>query len=90
MSLDITIFFKNKKRDLSNISEEGVESSKKQLKGSLSDSSVSEYTEVLSERLETPEYVNILFNCLQNLEKEIKILWDIAQTTQENQIKSTM
>ena len=72
MSLDITNFFKNKKRDLSNISEEGVESSKKQLKGRLSDSSVSEYTEVLSEGLKTPEYVNILFNCLQKFRKRNK------------------
>ena len=28
-----------------------------------------------------------MFNCLQNLEKETKILKDIAQTKQENQIK---
>ena len=27
---------------------------------------------------------------MQNLEKEIKILWDIAETTQENQFKDTM
>ena len=90
MSLDITNFFKNKKRNLRNNQEEGVEPSKKQRKGSLDDSSVSEYTEVFPEGLKAPEYVNILFNCLQNLEREIKILRDIAQTTQENQIKSTM
>ena len=86
-SLDITNFFKSKKRDLSNNSEEGGESSKKQREGSLNDSSVSDNTEVFAERLKSPEFVSILFNCLQNLEREIKILRDIAQTTQENQIK---
>ena len=30
-----------------------------------------------------------MFNCLRNLEKEIKILRDIEQTTQENHIKGT-
>ena len=89
MSLDITNFFKSKKRDLSNNSEESGESSKKQREGSLNDSSVSENTEVFAEGLKSPECVSILFNCLQNLEKEMKILRDIAQTTQENQIKGT-
>ena len=89
MSLDITNFFKRKKRDLSNSSEESGESSKKQREGSLNDSSVSENTEVFAEGLKSPECVSILFNCLQNLEKEMKILRDIAQTTQENQIKGT-
>ena len=46
MSLDITKFFKSKKKDLSNSSEESGESSKKQRKGSLNDSSVSGNTEV--------------------------------------------
>ena len=87
MSLDITNFFKGKKRDLSNNSEEGGESRKKQRKGSLNDSSVSDNTEVFAEGLKSPECISILFNCLQN--SETKILRDIAQKTQENQIKST-
>ena len=69
--------------------EEGRESNKKQHKGSLNDSSVSNNTEVFAERLKFHECVRILFNCLQNLEKEIKVLRVIAQTTQENQIKGT-
>ena len=89
MSLDITIFFKSKKRDLSNNSEESGESSKKQRKGSLNDSSVSESTEVFAGGLKSPECVSILFNCLQNLEKGMKNLRDIAHTTQGNQIKGT-
>ena len=89
MSLDITNFFKSKKRNLSNNSEERGESSKKQYQGSLNDSSVSENSEVFVEGLKSPECVSILFSCLQNLEKEIKILRDITQTTQENQIKGT-
>ena len=79
MSLDKTNFFKSKKRDLSNNSEESGESNKTQRQGSLNDSSVSE--KVFAERLKFPECVSILFNCLQNLEKEMKILRDIAQTT---------
>ena len=89
MSLDITNFFKSKKADLSNNSEESGKSSTKQHKGSLNDSSVYENTEVFTEGLKSPECVSILFNCLQKLEKEMKILGDIAQTTQENQIKGT-
>ena len=89
MSLDITIFFKSKKRDLSNNSEESGESSKKHRKESLNDSSVSESTEVFAGGLKSSECVSILFNCLQNLEKEMKNLRDIAHTTQENQIKGT-
>ena len=46
MSLDITRFFKSKADILSNNSDEGHESSKKQLKGSLNDSSFSDNTEV--------------------------------------------
>ena len=88
MSLDITNFFKSKKRFKQN-SEERGESSKKQREGSLNDSSVSENTEVFAEGLKSPEFASILFNCFQNLEKEMKILRDIAQTTQENQIKGT-
>ena len=89
MSLDITNFFKSKKADLRNNLEESGTSSKKQHKGSLNDSSVYENTEVSTEGLKSPECVSILFNCLQKLEKEMKILRDIAQTTQENQIKGT-
>ena len=78
-------FFKSKKWDLSNNSEDGGESSKKQRKGSINDSSVSDNTEVFAEGLKSPECVSILLNCLQNLEKEIKIHGDIAQTTQKIQ-----
>ena len=40
-------------------------------------------TEVFADGLESPNGVNILFNRLQNLEKEIKILRDIGQAAQE-------
>ena len=88
MSLDITNFFKSKKRDLRNNSEESGDSSKKNREGSSNDSSVSENTEVLSEGLKSLKCVSILFHYLRNLEKEI-ILRDIAQKTRENQIKGT-
>ena len=78
-------FFKSKKWDLSNNSEDGGESSKKQHEGSIHDSSVSDNTEVFAEELKSPECASILLNCLQNLEKEIKILRDIAQTTRKIQ-----
>ena len=93
MSLDITNSFKRKVRDLNNNSEESGKSCKKQREGSLNDSSVSEKTEVFAEELKFPECVSILFNCLQNLEKVIKILRKTQPlrltTTQENQIKGT-
>ena len=83
MSLDKTNFFKSKKRDLSSNWKEGGESSKKQREESLNDSSVSENTDFFAEGLKSLECVSFLFNCLQNLEKEMKIPRDIAQTTQE-------
>ena len=89
MSLDVTNFFKSKIKDLSNNSEESSESSKEQREGSLNDSSVSENTDVFAEGLKSPECVSILFNCLQNLAKEKNVLRDIAQATQEKQIKGT-
>ena len=55
----ITIFSKSKKRDLSNNSKEGGESSKKQREESLNDSSVSDNTEVFIERSRSPECVSI-------------------------------
>ena len=89
MSLDITNFFKSKKRDLSNNLEKSGESSKKQHEESLNDSSVSESTEVFAGGLKSPESVSTLFNSLQNSEKEMKILRNIVQTIQENQIKGS-
>ena len=59
----------------------------KQREASLNNSLGSGNTEVSFEGLKSPECVSILFNCLQNLEKEIKIIRDIAHTTPENQIK---
>ena len=55
MVVDITNFFKSKKGDLSNNSEEGGESSKKQRDGSFNDSPVSDNTEVFAEGLKSSQ-----------------------------------
>ena len=73
-SLDIMNFFKSKSKDLNNNSEESTKSSKKKREGSLNDSSVSENTDVFADGLKPHECVSILFNCLQNLTKETKII----------------
>ena len=61
MSLHITIFFKRKKRDLSNNWDVGAISSINQLAESVN-SSVSSNAEVSSERFKS-ECIRILFNC---------------------------
>ena len=69
MSLDITKFFKGKKQDFENNSEEGGESCKKQHEGSLNDSSVSDKTGVFAEGLKSLECVSIPFQLFAKFRK---------------------
>ena len=89
MSLDVTIFFNHKKCELSNQSDEGGESNKQHREGSLDKSLTGDNTDGFTEGLNSSEYLSILFNCLQNLEKEVKIIRDRANITHESQIKRT-
>ena len=43
--------------------------------------------DVFQESLKSPDCMKILFNCLQNLDKQIKQLYILAQSNNEKQIK---
>ena len=85
--MDIAKFFErsSKKRDLSDKSNDG-EDPKKQREGSLNDS-LNDSSDVFAEGLKSPECVTILFNCLQNLEKQVKEIHEISKDTKDSQIK---
>ena len=84
--MDITKFIERKRRELSsNNSTEEEASIKKPQEDSLS----SETNDVFSQGLKSPECVKILFNCLQNLETEIKRIKEISLAAKDWQIKGT-
>ena len=74
----------SKKRDLSDQSQGGDER-KKGRKGRSASST--DDTDVFGEGLESAYCKAILFNCLKNLEVKVKEIFDLANTTNESQIK---
>ena len=48
-----------------------------------------ETDDVFSQELKSSEYLNILFNCLQKLETEMKSIKEISLATKDRQIKGT-
>ena len=90
MSLtDITKYFdrNSKKRDLSDNSNQ-EESSKMLKDGSLNTSRASDIPdEVFTESLKSPDCVNILFNCIKNVEKKITQIFENTKEMNEGQIK---
>ena len=92
LSKDITIFFdrSSKKRDLSDQSKErnSGDEPKKIREEKSSIESLSEMSDdVFAESLKSPACVEILFNCLRNKEKQMKGIFVLAKSTQEQQIK---
>ena len=90
MSLtDITKYFdrNSKKRDLNGNSNQ-EEGAKKLKEGSLNTSRASEIPdEVFPESLKSPDFVNILFSCIKNLEKQITQVFENTMQMKEGQIK---
>ena len=89
--MDIRGFLKksNKERDLSSGSKVDDEPKRQREESpdvSCLDSSTSPRN-VFAESLESKECVEILMNCLKNLEKEVKELKDLASSNNANQIK---
>ena len=79
----------NKKRDLSSGSKDDDEP-KRQREESPDVSCLESPTSpgnVFAESLKSNEFVQILMNCLKNLEKEVKELKDLASSKNTNQIK---
>ena len=73
-----------KKRYLSDHSQGGIE--RKRVKVG-SSASPTDDTGVFGEELESADCKAILFNCLKNLEIKVKEIFDLANTTNERQIK---
>ena len=46
--------------------------------------------DVFAESLKSPAYAEILFNCLRNVEKQMKEIFLLAKSTQKQQIKGEM
>ena len=93
LSKDITKYFdrSSKKKDLSDQSKEGNsgDEPKKIRQEKSSIESFSEMSDdVFAESLKSPACVKILINCLRNAEKQMKEIFLLAKSTQEQQIKA--
>ena len=76
-----------KKRDLSDQSKEGDEPKKIREETSRIESLSEMSDKVCTECLKSPSCVEILFNCLRNVEKQMNEVLALAKSTQEQQIK---
>ena len=86
--MDITKFLRvSKKRDLNNQSD-SEEQQKKAREGSSEDNL--EVGSVFTTSMDSPECLQILFNCLQNVEKSVKEIHEMQEKTQSSQIKGEL
>ena len=65
-----------------------VENNKKAGEGSLEENP--EVDSVFTTSMDSPECLQILFNCLQNVEKSVKEIYDMQEKTQSSQIKGEL
>ena len=87
--MNIIKFFERKKRELSSNNSTEQEASLKKTREENPDDSTRLATDVFSQGLKSAECVKILFNCLQNLETEMKIVKEISLAAKDWQIKGT-
>ena len=85
--MDITKSFDQKKRELSSQSANGDDSKRPREESNNSTSTPTSPGDVFEESLKSPDCVKILVNCMQNIEKEVKELFLIAQENKEKHIK---
>ena len=97
--MNIAKFLDMKKRELNSDSSVAEAAAKKQHEESFKDSMELDKNDVFAQGLQSPEYVKLLFNCLQNLETEMKnvkeiflaaIDWKIKSTEQLNKMNSVI
>ena len=81
--MDIAKFINRKKRDLSSNSSVDEAAAKKQHEESLNYSIGLHKSCVFAQGLKFPECVKLLFNCLQNLETEMKNVKEISLAVKE-------
>ena len=87
MIIDITKFFDWKKRELSNQSADGNDSKRPREENNNSTSFPASPGDVFVGSLKSGDYVNILVNCMQNIEKQVKELVLLPQENREKHIK---
>ena len=88
--MDIAKCFERRKRELSsNNSTEEEASLKKSREENPDDSMGLETDDAFSQGLTSPECTKILFNCLLNLETEMKSIKEISLATKDWQVKGT-
>ena len=86
--MDIAKFLRvSKKRDLSDQSDSG-EQQKKAREGSLEENP--EADSIFTTSMDSLECLQILFNCLQNVEKSVKEIHEMQEKTQSSQIKDEL
>ena len=88
LTKDISKFLEKafKKRDLSNQSKTCQDP--KKMKEDRSTGSLTDMADdVFAESLKSPEGIEILFNCLRNVERRTKDIYTLAHSTQDYQIK---
>ena len=84
--MDITKLFDQKKRELSSQSADD-DDSKRPRKASTNSTSTPTSDDVFEESLKSGDYVKILVKCMQNIEKQVKELFLLAQENKEKHIK---
>ena len=85
--MDITKFFDRKKRELSSQSVDGDDSKKPREESNNSTSTPTSPGDVFEQSLKSGDCVKILVNCMQNIEKQVKSLFLLAQENKEKHIK---
>ena len=85
--MDITKFFDRKKRELSSQSADGDDSKRPREESNNSTSTPASPGDVFEESLKSGDCVKILVNCMQNIEKQVKELFLLAQENKEKHIK---
>ena len=81
--MNIAKFFDIKKRELSSNSSVDEAAAKKQHEESSNDSMGLDSDDVFAQSLKSSECVKLLFNCLQSLETEMKIVKEISPAAKE-------
>ena len=84
--MNIAKFFDRKKRELSSNSSIDEAAAKKQHEESSNDSMGLDSDDAFAQSLKSSECVKLLFNCLQSLETEMKIVKEISPAAKEWQI----
>ena len=85
--MDITEFFYQKKRELSSQSAYGDDSERPREENNISTSTPASPGDLFEESLKSADCVKILVNCMQNIEKQVKELFLLAQENKEKYIK---